>query len=102
MNMRDNSIVNRREWKTVYVVSCVNTVCYPHIWPEATAVYESWGGGGGGVGGGADLWDTEGLNDRANPGASRDKPMSCREFRGTYVKLYIDRVYMPYLKKEGV
>ena len=75
------------------MVSCfINTVCYPHIRPEATSVYDSW----------EDLWDTEGLDERAEPGASRDKPLSCREFRGTYVKLYIDRVYMPYLKKEGV
>ena len=93
MNMRDVSIATRRGYKTVYVVSCVNTMCYPqHIRPEATAVYDSW----------EDLWDTEGLDERADSRASRDEPMSCREFSGTYVKLYIDRVYIPYLKKEGV
>ena len=89
MNMRDNSIARRLGYKTVYAVSCINTVCYPHIRPEVTAVYDSW----------EDLWDTEGLDERAKPGASRDVPMSCTVFRGTYVKLYVDRVYVPFLKK---
>lgn len=92
MNMNDNSIIRRRGYKNIYVVSCINTVCYPHIRPEVTAAYESW----------EDLWDTEGLDERAESGASRDEPLSCREFRGTYVKLYIDRVYIPYCKKEEV
>lgn len=90
MNMRKSK--GNVEWKELYTVSCMNTVCYPNIFPETTAVYESW----------QDLWDSEELDGRADSHASRDKPMSCREFRGTYVKLYIDRVYMPYLKKEGV
>lgn len=89
MNMRENSIGHKLAWKTVYVVSCINTVCYPHTRPEATAVYNSW----------EDLWDTEGLDDRACPGASRDKPMSCTVFRGTYVKLYVDKVYVPFIEK---
>lgn len=89
MNMRKPNKGNIG-WREVYTVSCINTVCYPHIRPETTAIYERW----------EDLWDTEGLEERADSSASRDKPMSCREFRGTYVKLYIDRVYMPYLKKE--
>lgn len=91
MNMNDNSIARRRGYKTLYVVSCINTVCYPNIRPEAAAAYDSW----------EDLWDSEGLDDRACPGASRDKPMSCTVFRGTYVKLYVDKVYVPFIKKEN-
>ena len=90
MNMRKPNKGNI-EWKELYTVSCINTVCYPSIFPETTAVYENW----------EDLWDTEELDKHSDSGASRDKPLSCREFRGTYVKLYIDRGYMPYSKKEG-
>ena len=89
--MRKHNKCNNIEWKTLYTVSCINTVCYPNIFPEVTAIYEDW----------EDLWDTEELDKRADPRASRDKPLSCQEFQSTYVKLYINRVYMPYLKKEG-
>lgn len=89
MKFNPNLRAEGMQFKELFVVSCINTVCYPNVYSEASRVYETW----------EDFWDNE-EPDKYGPivykkdvMASRDIPMSVHEYSGTYVKLYVDRVY---------
>ena len=89
-----NTPVEGMQLKELFVVSCVNTVGYPRMCPEAVRAYETW----------EDFWDCE-EPDKYGPieykdgvMASRDIPMSVHKYHGTYVKLYVDRVYTKFRK----